>query len=103
MTRYLIFAAAVIALLGGVALFSYRAGEAHVKAQIDAAKVDALNSAADAAIRLAAAEQEKARLARELEDAANQEPVSVPVALPPSRLRRINAAIAAANGTVPKP
>ena len=93
----------LLVMLGGTGFFSYRAGEAHVQAQIDAARVERDAAVEEAARKLAASEDARRAEAQRMEDKANAEPVSVPVALPPSRLRRINAAIAAANGTVPKP
>ena len=103
MTRYITFALVVMAALGAAYVTGHRHGTAALQARLDAATVQAQAQAAETARALAVAEQKRARLAQALEDQASAEPVTVPVCLGPSRLRRINAAIAATDSPVPKP
>ena len=88
MNPYIILAVIILSLgSGGVGYFKGRAdNEAkHVAAQLLQVKADA-----EAARALAMAEQKARLLARELEDAANADPVVVPECFPVGRVRRLN-------------
>lgn len=89
MTRYALFLALCVALAGSI----YAKGRADGKAALQARYEAAQEAAREATAKLEAArliaQAERDRLARELEDMANAEPVSVPDALPASRVRRL--------------
>jgi signal transduction histidine kinase len=87
------------AVLALIAALSAAAGGIYIKGRVDGAAVvqarlvAAQEAAREATAKLEAsrliAQAERDRLARELEDMANEEPVSVPDALPASRVRRL--------------
>lgn len=90
-TRYAILLAALLALGGGIyakgRVDGREASEATLRAAVEAqreatAKLEATRLAAQA---------ERDRMTRQLEDAANADPVSDAVALPAGRVRRLNA------------
>ena len=66
-----------------------RHGAGRVQAALDAATVAAQAQAMETAKALAVAEQARRALSQALEDAANAEPVTVPAALPLSRVLRL--------------
>ena len=90
MTRAAILAAVFLALLGGAYALGHRQATAAFQARLDAATVKAQQAAAETASKLAAAEQERARLSQALEDAANADPVTSTACLPVSRVLRLN-------------
>lgn len=91
MTRYALLAAALMAALA----FAYGRGLMAGKALLEARLVQERESAREAlasaeAARLVAV-AERALLAQDLEDAAREDPVAVPICLSPDRVRRLNA------------
>jgi Flp pilus assembly protein TadB len=88
-TRLAIAVAACLALLGAAYAVGLWQGTAALQARLDAEMVASQQAAAETTRALAVAEQQRARLARELEDAANAEPVSSAACLPLSRVRRL--------------
>ena len=91
MSRTAIVIAVLLATHGAAYTWGRGHGRSAVEARIvqerDAARVAVARSEA---ARLAAV-TERALLAAELEDAAEAEPVTVPVCLSPDRVRRLNA------------
>lgn len=84
------------AIIGGLLLALGAGGAGYVKGQRDnearhvAAALVQAEADAEAARKLAAAEQEARLLARELEDRAYADPVAVPLCLSVDRVRRLN-------------
>jgi len=87
-----ILAVAFLALLGAAYVYGHHAGTASLQARLDAAAVQAQAADMETAKALAVAEQARAALSQQLQDAANADPVTVPVALPATRVLRLQAA-----------
>lgn len=88
MNPYVIIASLLLALGAGGAGY-VKGGRDNEARHVAAALVQA-QANADAARKLAAAEQEARLLARALEDQAYADPVAVPVCLSADRVRRLN-------------
>ena len=82
-------ALAIIAALGLAYGVGRHQGTAALQARLDAATVQAQAQAAETSKALAAAEQARRGLSQQLEDAANADPVLVPMCLSVERVRRI--------------
>jgi uncharacterized protein HemX len=88
MNQTIIIAALLMVLGAGGA--GYVKGQRDNEARHVAAALEQAEADAEAARKLAAAEQEARLLARELEDRAYADPVAVPVCLSADRVRRLN-------------
>lgn len=90
MTRYALIASVLVALFGLAYAKGRIDGNAALQARIAAAVEGEREAAAKLEAQRLAIEAERDRLARELEDEADADPVAVPQCLSPDRVRRLN-------------
>lgn len=89
MIRYALFLALCVALAGSIYAKGRVDGKAALQARYEAAQEAAREATAKLEAARLIAQAERDRLARELEDAANADPVLVPQCLSPDRVRRL--------------
>jgi hypothetical protein len=89
-TRYALFLALFMALVGAIYAKGRVDGKQALQSRIEAAQEAAREAMRKAEKQRLIDQAERDRLARELEDMANADPVLVPQCLSPDRLRRLN-------------
>ena len=90
-SRSLIIAMILLAALSSAYLTGRVQGRAALQARLDAATMQAQAAALETSKALAVAEQARRAISAQMEDAANADPVAVPVCLSADRVRRLSA------------